>query len=546
MSGYYAELILSGKGAYKWDVVRDFDGVQWAVLNDAGTHYLYKSVDGGKNWAAVGTDPSLDGNHFDLMVDSSGNLAVGTKKWGGSGSPTVRWYDEENDVWTELATGFAFITSTSAVVARFAVDTSRQPYIGLNRYVVLFTLVETGQTNVKYADVTNQGVGIRINSDAENQYEPKVAVSSTGTVYMAYRRATTREVRAVIRLETEPATFSPTYLASASGHDVENLLDLRIQPTTDLPAILYVRKNGTDYECWLSELQNDGSWDSVQVSDGSNNPKFWNDRALLQYDERGSIFVASVNDEVGGTPGTGRPHIWYMRRALEETSWSYNDMTPTGVGGTTALPPAILACRSTQQRGIYPIGLRQGIICWPWVWPSGNGPNDQALYYVNLDEYPGDGPYATILAAVAGEPMYRASIFEIPEEDLESIVLEDEGTAVETYPDEPDAIIEVDQEFEVIEHVFILGYVGTMPKYASGRRVLQVTQSALTEAEKDAIVTFLEARIEDKEPFNLSDGKGSSLSCWLLPEGSGDEVVIAPEMVDVGVWRLQFNVLEIL
>jgi hypothetical protein len=235
-----------------------------------------------------------------------------------------------------------------------------------------------------------------------------------------------------------------------------------------------------------------------------------------------------------------------MRRALEETSWSYNDMTPTGVGGTTALPPAILACRSTQQRGIYPIGLRQGIICWPWVWPSGNGPNDQALYYVNLDEYPGDGPYATILAAVAGEPMYRASIFEIPEEDLESIVLEDEGTAVETYPDEPDAIIEVDQEFEVIEHVFILGYVGTMPKYASGRRVLQVTQSALTEAEKDAIVTFLEARIEDKEPFNLSDGKGSSLSCWLLPEGSGDEVVIAPEMVDVGVWRLQFNVLEIL
>lgn len=545
MSGYYAEIIFTGKSAYKWDVVRDFDGYQWGVLNAAGALVFYKSTDGGKNWTAIGTDPSGVDDYFDLIIDGNGTPCIGIKQWNGAGGPTVRWYDETNDVWSELATGFAFITNTNAVDCRFAVDTSRQPYLGINRFVVVYELVETGQWNIKYADVSNQSAsGIRVNADVENQHNPKVAVSQNGYTYIAYMRATSRDVRVVQRLETQPATFSPSVLASVA-HDVENLLDMRIQPGTDRPSVLYLRKDGSNYECWLSELESDGSWTQTQVEDGTNNPIFYDNRARLQYDELGSVYVTSVNDEAGGTPGTGRPYIWCMRRALGETTWTGYDLTPTGVGGTTTSPPAIMACRGTHQNGVFPISLRQGIICWPWVWPDGSAANDQVLYYANLDEYPGNTSYPTILSAVEGEPMYRPSIFEIDENDLDSIVLDDEGTAVTTYPNTPDAILDVSTDYEVHECNFIVGYVGTVPKFASARRVLKVRQNALDETDLETITDFLAARVDDVTPFHIQDGDGGTMDVFLYSENK-DELVIEPVMVDIGVWQIEFLVLETL
>lgn len=535
---YNAIKLLDNWTASRVSWVRDFEGVIHVVVRDTtgSDSKYYQSTNNGKSLTYVCDVTGLDHEYFDLMVDIDNFLYIGFQSLSTKDVPGVMKFDAATSTWGAF---FEFITGTVNTQGNFGLDTDhKHPQLGVNRMCGVY---KRSDGNLYYADSENQhSSGWRINTDASQQYNPKLAIDPVGKIYIGYRGdyvAGAMKARLCQRLETTPPTFSPSVTASVSGHNVTSVEDARIQPSTELPAVLYRRANGGVNELWLSELQPDGTWTQQQVWDGTNNNEFYVG-CQLQYDARGSVYVTAVCDPPGGTPGTGEPYIWNQDRALGVTSgWTTLAIWPGGSGGTTH-GGAVLSLRGIEFNGLRSSEFYQNIFAFIWAWPSGAGSSQQDLYYINKDEYPGDGCYPTILNPVEGEPPYRVGE-ELPEERT-SIVIGGEGMATLTYPLTPAHYSDPGPEYQVNLAHYELGYVGSRPKYVSGRRIQTAEHPVIDETDRDTALAFLEARVSDLTPFFITDEDGNTISAYFLDNS------IDWEEYDVGVFRMSFRIMETL
>ncbi len=537
---YRATEVVADKTAARARCVRDFDGALHLIWRDPSTTFSrhYRSTDDGRSWGEVAVVSGVGHNFFDPMCDTENRLWLGIQKTNSLDRLQLFGYDPDGPSWSKAA---EFITASAASKPRFVIDTSRKPpsTLGLNRIAAFYELNEASQWNVKYADLANPSAsGWRLNARAEPQFNPCPAVSPGGNMFCGYLLSTSQIGVAVQRLETTPPTFGPELQFSVSGHVVAEVCDASIIPAFDLPAFLYRRLNGGTNELWLAELSPSLIWVHSQIWDGVNNVEHYASQQRLQYDSRGSVYITTVCDVPGGTPGTGEPYVWEQIRGLGVTSgWNPTRLTGQDSAATVGMDVAVLCDIGQQLNGVRPTQFYQGCACFPWIRPPGSTSSEAHLYWVNLDEWPGDGVYPVILNPVEGEPMYRARRFEVDEWSLPSVALTGTVQSGDTYPVTPNGVLPETTERPIDQMRFVVGYRGTVPRFAQGERVYRVHHDSMTEADKDTLQAFVDQRMEDGKSFTLPISDSETVEVFFVAEEDAEEFVFEAEQLDVGVWR---------
>ncbi len=124
--------------------------------------------------------------------------------------------------------------------------------------------------------------------------------------------------------------------------------------------------------------------------------------------------------------------------------------------------------------------------------------------------------------------------------DYTELSVSDEGTAVETFTWTPDYVVPVKERFDSRVQPFEDGYAQTFPKFSKTRRSWSLRFMNRTEAEKNAIEAFFEARVGAEEAFYWTPIDESSASKVCFEKSSIKSTKVNPD-----IYRIQLTIEEL-
>jgi len=517
---------------------RDLDGRLWAIRHDStagpAACALEYSDNNGVSWTAeswsdsIGAIGSAGGTDPVMMVTPDNNIWVGMSAFDGTTKPTfVKRIDAEQRWGVGGRIGeYHQLNVAGSTHNHFALDSNHRRY---GYYNLTATYIDSSD-HVGFADFFIGINGETVDSTGTCT-ESKIAITAGGTKHIVWNESSAAWWS--YRVATTGA-WSGRVKVSDAGHTVTSIEDIRIRPSCELPAVLYRNTDAGDIKLQLAEQGADGSWTQDRVWDAANT---WDHYpgCSLGYDARGSVFISALHDYSGG--GTAEIVTYEQVRALGVTSgWTAINRT-TGSDGDSEGTFA-LSCHNPSIRGFRPNELYQGLVFVAFKYDASPATDDN-LFFIDRDTFNVPASiYPSKYSQLAEEPHYR------DEEEYTGATetLTGEGAEGTTYPltDSVESYT-VDNYFRTSVATFDGGYKCTIARYPSGRRVLSIDTVPLSAADKATLRTFLLARQADLVPFGFPD-----------PEGGGDITVVmdqeitAPRKVGAGVWRMSFQLVEVM
>lgn len=489
--------------------VRDYIGTLFAAYHDSTVSptrtRLYTSLDEGVTWSAETWSQKLGNGAADgdggekpiLLVDQANSVWMVTSKWDGAGGskdgPHFFKREPDRQRWggEGLFQFFGRLSTEVVTPSGATMDAAIDPaavYLGMPNVICVFQrnadakiyIVEFKTGNAFPTNHKDLGLGT----------EPRVITGAGGYAAIAFRNS------AQLRFSNRSAgqgiaDWTGQINVHQGGDSVVSCEDIAIDQNGN-PAILYrFDKGGTNV---LKLVEVNPTLTYSEVTDGTDRNSFAG--CSLQYDSRGSVYVIAIVDTGGANPV---PVRYELLRPLGQTSWTMEAIESTATATSQDTVP--IKSRVPSLINYHPMVMHQGAAAWYLK------DNAELFWYVT-DPYPGSGAYPTIFSSLAGEPPYRAA----DSNTRSSQVFTAEGSAATTFPSiTPEVEMRISQEFRTDEARFEAPYVATIARFHTKRRSFHIKFVAVPAADKDTLVTFLEARMKDGGTFN-----------WTIPEARAD------------------------
>jgi hypothetical protein len=530
-------------------VVRDLDNYFYAAYYDPEqtpkvTRVKY-SDDEGQTWydedfsQSVGSDiANADGGDDpQLMCDSRGNLWMGMSSFDGNTKPTILFRDVNELNWGGMGRGGVHVLSLDTSVSNFVckLDSFHRYGGGYGWDNMCGAWIKSGA--IRYADLFT-GLTTQTVDNTGTPAEPRLAVTSAGQRWIAFRDGTTAYMRS---LDGRSGSWSARVQVSQAGETVLSVEDIAIHPTKDTPSVIYRISDGGKQKLMLAEYNVSNLWPSYfdyeRVWNGTNEEDFYTG-CKLAYDERESVFVYSLNNR----DSLGKPENCQFTklRAHAWTSWTMMYYTSGALG---SIPEQVafydLHPNVNNTRINVPY---QGALAFSWLWVDAAPTGSERFYWINFDRHDNaQGAYPTIFTRVTGDQPYREDPQNIT--SGASVVFAGEGTASGTFPG-----IKAQQTYRE-QKVFKTSRFRTEGNYTArisiapnGRRLLDIEFVALTAAQLSTLETFLRPRQRTKVPFSYA----------YPPDYATDDMIpvrvlgrhLRPRLINKGVWALRFQLLE--
>lgn len=529
-------------GAGYLDAVRLPDGRLYCVRYESTTSPTksvgYISTNEGATWTAeswsgsIGAPSSSNGGTDPkVMVDPSGNVWVAMTAYNGGNVPYLIRRNEDRQIWGQPGvafSGYVQLSQKTSVAYFDAVMDSAFTTSGIWNVACCFE--DSG--TLYYADIV-QGVSpssdVAVSTATTSITDCKIAATSGGTKNIAW--VDDGSLWGAQKVGKSGTWSTPVEISDAA-HTVTGLDALTIQDTHQ-PAAIYRMDNSGTTNLYLTELDADSnSWTQTRVWDGTNNFGFYAGSAL-SYDQRGTPWVVAMYD--AGGAGTAELYEFSMVRVLGATTWGV--VARTSSSGGDAAQVVLIDSHTPGGYGYHPNHLYQGACYFAFNWT--NIASDQDVLFINRDTYTQAATvYPTIFSTASGELPYRAG----DTETRSSIAFDDEGSATTDFPT-------IAPDFGMVEHhtfesdVFTTkaGYTIRTALMPSKRRLFDVAFTNRSEADKDTIRDFVNARMKDEGVFNFTH-----------PE-TAEEIPVRINSFDIpfekvwsGVYSVAFQMIEVL